>query len=96
MIGVSECAEHAKNTQTPTIAIVIPASGVQRPRNRNTHRRNHIREVRSQSSIFKEMRGSVIEQNHARQHTLKQKTSAGPALGEFGILLLLPRQQDAQ
>ena len=36
MIAVSECAEHAKNTQTPTMAIVIPASGVQRPRNRNT------------------------------------------------------------
>jgi len=35
MIDVSECAEHAKNTQTPRIAIVIPASGVQRPRNSN-------------------------------------------------------------
>jgi len=36
MIAVSECAEHAKNTQTPTMAIVIPASGAQRPRSRNT------------------------------------------------------------
>jgi hypothetical protein len=35
MIAVSEC-EHAKNTQTPTMAIVIPASGVQRPRSRST------------------------------------------------------------
>jgi len=36
MIAVSECAEHAKNTQTPTMAVVIPANGVQRPRSRNT------------------------------------------------------------
>ena len=36
MIAVSECAEHAKKTQTPTMAIVIPANGVQNPRNRNT------------------------------------------------------------
>ena len=36
MIAVSECAEHAKNIQTPTMAMVIPASGVQRPRSRNT------------------------------------------------------------
>ena len=36
MIAVSECAEHAKNTQTPTMAIVIPASGVQRPKSRST------------------------------------------------------------
>jgi len=36
MIAVSECAEHTKNTQTPTMAIVIPASGVQRPRSRST------------------------------------------------------------
>ena len=37
MIGVSECVEHPKkNTQTPTMAMVIPASGVQRPRRRKT------------------------------------------------------------
>ena len=36
MIAVSECAEHAKNTQTPTMAIVIPARGVQRPKSRST------------------------------------------------------------
>ncbi len=36
MIAVSECAEHAKNTQTPTMAIVIPATGVQRPKSRST------------------------------------------------------------
>jgi hypothetical protein len=46
--------------------------------------RNQIREARRQSSSFKEMRGPEIEQNRARQHTLKQKTSARPALGECG------------
>jgi len=35
MIAVSECAEHAKNTQTPTMATVIPATGVQRPSSKN-------------------------------------------------------------
>ncbi len=35
-IAVSEYAEHAKNNQTPTMAIVIPASGVQRPRSKST------------------------------------------------------------
>ena len=34
--------------------------------------RNQIREARRQSSSFKEMRGSAIEQNRARQHALKQ------------------------
>ena len=37
MIAVSECVEHAKkNIQTPTMAMVIPASGVLRPKSRNT------------------------------------------------------------
>jgi len=36
MIAVSECAEHRKNIQTPTTEIAIPATGVHRPRNRNT------------------------------------------------------------
>ena len=36
MIAVSEYAEDAKNAQTPTMAIVIPASGVQRPRSSST------------------------------------------------------------
>jgi hypothetical protein len=30
------------------------------------------------------MRGSAIEEDRARQHALKQKTSARPALGECG------------
>jgi hypothetical protein len=30
------------------------------------------------------MRGSAIEQDRARQHALKQKTSARPAFGERG------------
>jgi len=46
--------------------------------------RNQIGEARGQSSVFKEMRGSAIEQNRARQHPLKQKTSARPAFGECG------------
>ena len=29
MIAVNECAEQVKNTQTPTMAIVAPATGVQ-------------------------------------------------------------------
>ena len=46
--------------------------------------RNQIREARQQSSVFKEMRDTVIDQNRARQHALKQKTGAGPAFGECG------------
>jgi hypothetical protein len=30
------------------------------------------------------MRGAEIQQNRARQHALKQKTSARPAFGECG------------
>ena len=33
--------------------------------------RNQIGEARRQSSVFKEMRGSAIEQDRARQHALK-------------------------
>jgi hypothetical protein len=37
MIGVSEWLAHtAKNIQTPRIAITVPATGVQRPKNTNT------------------------------------------------------------
>jgi len=46
--------------------------------------RNQIREGGHQSSSFKKMRGSAIEEDRARQHALKQKTSARPALGECG------------
>ena len=46
--------------------------------------RNQIRQAGRQSSSFKEMRGSEIEQNRARQHALKQETSARPAFGECG------------
>ena len=34
--GVSEFADHANDIQTRTVAIVIPATGVQSPRRRNT------------------------------------------------------------
>ena len=34
-------------------------------------RRNQIGEARRQSSVFKEMRGSAIEHDRARQHALK-------------------------
>lgn len=46
--------------------------------------RDQMREAGSQSSCFKEMRGSEIEQKRARQYALKQKTRARPALGECG------------
>ena len=85
-MAISEFPDDAKNIQTSTVAIVIPATGVHRPRRRSTARnsRNQIREAGRQSSSFKEMRGSAIEQNRARQHALKQKTSARPAFGERG------------
>jgi hypothetical protein len=47
-------------------------------------RRNQIREAGHQSSSFKEMRRPAIEQDRARQHALKQKTSSRPAFGECG------------
>ena len=53
--------------------------------------RNQIGEARRQSSVFKEMRGPAIEQNRARQHALKQKTSARPAFGECGKQTLQTR-----
>ena len=53
--------------------------------------RNQIREAGHQSSSFKEMRGPAIEQNRARQHALKQKTSARPAFGEGGKQTLQTR-----
>ncbi len=46
--------------------------------------RHQMREAGHQSSSFKEMRGSEIEQKRARQHALKQETRTGPALGECG------------
>ena len=93
MIAVSECAEHAKNTQTPTMAIVIPASGVQRPRSRSTPAVAAIRQGRLGANLAfsMEMRGPAIEQNRARQHALKQKTSARPAFGEGGKQTLQTR-----
>ena len=36
IIAVSECPLDAKNTHTPAMAMVIPASGVHKPRRRNT------------------------------------------------------------
>ncbi len=57
--------------------------------------RNQIREARRQSSSFKEMRGSAIEQDHARQHALKQETSARPAFGECGKETLQTRPPNA-
>ena len=53
--------------------------------------RNQIGEARRQSSVFKEMRGSEIEQDRARQDALKQKTSARPAFGECGKQTLQTR-----
>jgi len=53
--------------------------------------RNQIRKAGLQSSRFKEMRGSAIEQNRARQHALQQKTSARPAFGEGGKQTLQTR-----
>ncbi len=46
--------------------------------------RHQMREARRRCSCFKEMRGSEIEQERARQHALKQKTRARPAFGECG------------
>ena len=92
MIAVSECAEHAKNSQIPTMAIVIPATGVQRPRSSSTpaaprsDRGNRVSMWRS-----KEMRGAAIDQDRARQRALKQKTSARPAFGECGKQTLQTR-----
>jgi hypothetical protein len=53
--------------------------------------RNQIREAGHQSSSFKEMRGSAIEQDRARQPALKQETSARPAFGECGKQTLQTR-----
>ncbi len=53
--------------------------------------RNQKWEIRRQSSVFKEMRGPVIDQDRARQHALKQETSARPALGECGKQTLQTR-----
>ena len=53
--------------------------------------RNQIREAGHHSSSFKEMRGSAIEQNRARQHALKQETGARPAFGECGKQTLQTR-----
>jgi hypothetical protein len=53
--------------------------------------RNQIREAGHQSSSFKEMRGSAIEQNRAREHALKQETGARPAFGEGGKQTLQTR-----
>ena len=35
MMAISEIPDHASDIQTSTVAIVIPATGVQRPRRRN-------------------------------------------------------------
>jgi hypothetical protein len=84
-MAISEFPDHAKNIQTSTVAIVIPASGVHRPTRRSMPATAaQIRKAGHQSSSFKEMRGSAIEQDRARQYALKQKTSTRPALGECG------------
>ena len=36
MMAVSEFPDHANDIHSSTVAIVIPATGVQRPRRRNT------------------------------------------------------------
>ena len=51
MIDISECAEHAKNTHRPRIAIVIPVNGVQRPRNKNIPAIAAIRYGRLESKL---------------------------------------------
>ena len=61
MIAVSECAEHAKNTQTPRMAIVIPASGVHRPRSRNTPAIAAITQARLGDNVA-DLRRCVIPQ----------------------------------
>lgn len=44
MIAVNECpGQTAKNIQIPTIEIMVPATGVQRPRNRNAAAADAIR-----------------------------------------------------
>ncbi len=53
--------------------------------------RDQMGEIGCQFSVFKEMRRPKIEQNRARQHALKQKTSAGPAFGECGKQTLQTR-----
>ena len=53
--------------------------------------RNEIKEAQRQSVAFKDMRGPAIDQNRARQHALKQKTSARPAFGECGKQTLQTR-----
>ena len=53
--------------------------------------RDQMGEIGCQSSVFKETRGPAIDQNRARQHALKQKTSAGPAFGEGGKQTLQTR-----
>ena len=55
MMAISEFPDHANDIHTSTIAIVIPATGVQSPRRRDTPRPPHqIREAGRQSSSFKE------------------------------------------
>ena len=44
MIAVNECTEQVKNTQIPTMAIVVPATGVHRPSSRNTPPTDAIRQ----------------------------------------------------
>jgi hypothetical protein len=53
--------------------------------------RHQMREAERQSSWFKEMRGSAIKQDRARQPALKQETGARPAFGECGKQTLQTR-----
>jgi hypothetical protein len=73
MMAISEIPDHASDIQASTVAIVIPATGVQRLRRRNvpTDSRNQKREAGRRCSVFTEMRGPAIEQNRACQHALK-------------------------
>ena len=52
---------------------------------------NQIWEARRESIALNHMRGSVIDQNRAREHALKQKTSSGPALRKCGKQTLQTR-----
>lgn len=51
MIAVSEWDEDTKNTQTPMMAVVIPAKGVQRPKNKSTPAMAAIREGRLRANL---------------------------------------------
>ncbi len=83
-----DCGQRKRRAEYPDLYNGNRDAGYWRPEAKKEQcardSRYNMREAGSQSSCFKEMRGSAIEQKRARQYALKQKTRARPALGECG------------